>query len=69
MEGDDSPTEKQRRWNDIMQRERAKTTAADGEGATVVNHEGIIALADEVDGQEDEWVVMEGCPDDYALGQ
>lgn len=62
-------TQKQRKWNSILNREHAKATSAEKEGMETVEHEGVVALAGEVEQDDDEWVVMEDCPDDLQLGQ
>lgn len=60
---------KQERWHEIGQREQAVDKAAEEESEQVIEHNGVIAIADEVDGQDDEWAVMDECPDELQFGR
>lgn len=54
------------RWHDIGTREKAKADSArEGE---VVEVDGVVALASEAK-QDDEFMVMDSCPDEYDLGR
>ena len=67
-DNENSEVEKYRRWTNIKRKEQAKTEAAERDDAAVVERDGVIALADEIE-QDDEWVVMDDCPDDLQLSR
>lgn len=69
--GEDKPSDReaQRRWHDIMRREQAKDEAADDDGTVMVERDGVVAMAADITEDDDEWVVMDDCPDDMQFGE
>lgn len=51
-----------------MDREQAKADAVQADDEELVERNGVVAIAGEVDEQDDEWVVMDDCPDEYEHG-